>query len=100
MMTVEKRTIEVMVRMYCSGHHNIKRGLCRECAGLLDYAKSRLDKCPFGRKKPTCAKCTIHCYSPSIRPKITAVMKYAGPRMISKYPIIALRHGIRSFGTR
>ena len=99
-MTKEKKTIEAMVRMYCSGRHKAKRGLCRECTSLLYYAKLRLDKCPFGGKKPTCAKCTIHCYNPSIRPKITAVMKYGGPRMISKHPIIALHHNIRSFVMR
>jgi len=100
MMTKGKNTVEAMVKIYCSGHHDVKRGLCRECASLLDYAKLHLDKCPFGGKKPTCTKCTIHCYDPSIRPKITAIMKYAGPRMISKHPILVLRHGIRSFGTR
>lgn len=99
-MITENRTIDAMVRIYCSGHHKSEEGLCRDCAGLLKYAGQRLDKCPFGGKKPTCAKCTIHCYSPSMRLKVTAVMKYAGPRMISKHPILALHHVIRSLGTR
>jgi len=93
-MTREKRTIEAMIKMYCSGHHASEGGLCRECQELLDYAGQRLDKCRFGEKKPACAKCTVHCYSPSMRPMVTAVMKYAGPRMISKHPILALLHGI------
>ena len=95
-MTAEKKTIEAMVRIYCSGLHKTGSGLCRECAGILDYAKERLDKCPFGEKKGPCAKCVIHCYNLSMRPRITAVMKYAGPRMISKHPVLALRHVIRS----
>jgi len=90
----EKKTIEVMVRMYCFGHHVAKRRLCEECEGLLDYARQRLEKCPFGEKKPACAKCSVHCYNPSMRGKVTSVMKYAGPRMISKHPILAMVHGI------
>lgn len=91
-MAREKRTIEAMIKMYCSGRHKGKAGLCTECAGLLDYARMRLDKCPLGTKKPACAKCAIHCYDPHMRVKVTEVMKYAGPRMISKYPILTLRH--------
>jgi len=95
MMTREKKTIEAMVRIYCLAHHKAKTGICQECIGILDYARLRLDKCPFGEKKPACAKCTIHCYNPFMRAKITAVMKYAGPRMITKHPILALLHSYR-----
>ena len=95
-MDKEKRTIEVMVRMYCSCHHKAGRELCRECADILDYAKMRLDKCYFGEKKMSCAKCAAHCYNTSMRAKVTAVMRYSGPRMISKHPILALFHGIQS----
>jgi len=94
-MAREKKTIEVMIKMYCSGRHAPEEGLCRECEELLDYAGQRLDKCPFGQKKPACAKCSIHCYSPAMRAKVTSVMKYAGPRMISKHPILAVMHGIQ-----
>lgn len=88
----EKKTIEAMVDMYCSAHHNAKISICEECVGILDYARLRLDKCPFGGKKGLCAKCAIHCYNPAMRAKITAIMKYAGPRMITKHPILALLH--------
>lgn len=95
MMVREKATIEVMIKMYCSDLHTAGESLCEECAGLLDYANSRLDKCPFGKKKPPCAKCSVHCYGPSMRPRITRVMRHAGPRMISRHPILALSHVIR-----
>jgi len=91
-MAREKKTIEAMVGMYCPAHHRVEIGICQECAGLLDYARLRLDKCPSGKNKPACAKCAVHCYNPSMKAKITAVMKYAGPRMISKHPILALLH--------
>ena|SRR3989338_9059240 len=93
-MAREKKTIEAMVGMYCSAHHKAKTGICEDCAHLLDYARIRLDKCPFGEKKSPCAKCAIHCYDSSMRAKITAIMKYAGPRMIMKHPVLALRHKI------
>ncbi|MDP3790205.1 MAG: nitrous oxide-stimulated promoter family protein [Candidatus Omnitrophota bacterium] len=94
-MTKEKKTIAIMIKMYCSGHHASEEGLCRECQELLDYAGQRLDRCPFGRKKPACAKCRIHCYSPAMRAKVISIMKYAGPRMILKHPILAVMHGIQ-----
>ncbi|MDP3791669.1 MAG: nitrous oxide-stimulated promoter family protein [Candidatus Omnitrophota bacterium] len=91
----EKRTIEAMIGIYCSGRHKSGENLCQECAGLLGYARLRLDRCPFGEDKPACSKCAIHCYNPSMRAKVTAVMKYAGPRMISKHPILTLIHGLQ-----
>ncbi len=94
-MSREKTTIETMVKMYCFNHHTAGKNLCQECGGLLSYAKSRLDKCPFSEKKPPCARCAVHCYDSSMRSKVTSVMRYAGPRMISKHPILALFHGIR-----
>ncbi len=93
-MAREKRTIEVMVGMYCANYHKTEGGLCEKCIGLMDYARMRLDKCLFGEKKPSCAKCAIHCYSPSMRASVTEVMKYAGPRMITKHLILTLLHGI------
>ena len=94
MMDREKRTIEVMVGMYCASRHKVEKGLCEKCVELIDYASMRLDKCPFGEKKPACAKCAIHCYSQPMRAMVSAVMKYAGPRMISRHPILTLLHGI------
>lgn len=94
-MAREKKTIEVMVGMYCAGNHGTKTMLCPECAELLDYAMKRLDKCQFGAKKPACSKCTVHCYSPSMRERVRATMKYAGPRMVIKHPMLAIFHGIK-----
>lgn len=43
-------------------------------------------------KKTTCKKCPVHCYSPDMREKIRAVMRYSGPRMIFLHPFAAIRH--------
>ena len=81
-----------MVAIYCRAHHGRASPPCPECAELIDYALARLDRCPLGETKPTCAHCAIHCYKPSMRERVRAVMRYAGPRMIWRHPILALGH--------
>jgi len=88
----EKRTIQAMVAIYCRAHHRSDVGLCPECTDLLDYALCRLDRCPFGPAKTTCVCCPVHCYKPAMREKVRRVMRYAGPRMLWRHPILALRH--------
>ena len=41
-----------MIRLYCTGHHYSKNGLCEDCLKLLDYTLVRIDKCVFGSDKP------------------------------------------------
>ena len=92
----EKKTIAIMIRIFCGAHHGTARKLlCPACTELLDYAKERLDKCPYGENKGACSKCKIHCYKPDKRKQITEVMRYSGPRMVTKHPILAIDHLIR-----
>lgn len=85
--------VERMIRITCEGEHGTARGdLCAECAALLDYVNARLQRCPYGAEKPTCRQCPIHCYRPSERERIKAVMKYAGPRMLLRGDLAALKH--------
>ena len=88
----EKRTIEAMITLYCIHHHHQQDTLCLDCKNVLEYARNRLDKCPFQENKPTCAQCLIHCYEPLQREKVRHVMRYSGPKMIWYHPIMALRH--------
>ncbi len=91
----EARTFEAMIRLYCRDQHRsaeARAGLCPECHELLDYARQRLDKCPFGEAKTTCANCRIHCYKPAMRERVRVVMRYAGPRMLYRHPVLAVRH--------
>ena len=85
-----------MIRIYCRAHHGAAKDLCGDCAGLLSYAEGRIEKCPFGTDKPVCNQCTVHCYQPEMRERVRAVMRYAGPRMIGRHPLLAIRHLIRS----
>ncbi len=81
-----------MVGVYCRAHHDAEDGECASCADLLEYAGRRIDRCPFRDKKPTCAKCAVHCYSDERRAQIKSVMRVAGPRMLWTHPLLALAH--------
>lgn len=89
----EHETFRCMAVIYCGHHHGGSRGrLCPDCAGFMQYAEKRLEKCPYGDAKPTCANCPIHCYKPAQRETARRIMRYAGPRMTWRHPIRALRH--------
>ncbi len=88
----EKRTVSAMIRLYCRGNHASREQLCDNCAQLELYALRRLDRCPFGSDKPVCANCSIHCYSSAMREQIQEVMRYAGPKMALRHPVLAVGH--------
>jgi hypothetical protein len=87
----EAETVNGMITIYCKGRHR-GEGLCPECAELQAYSLERLEKCRYGENKTTCRKCTTHCYKPEYRERIREVMRYAGPRMLARHPVLALRH--------
>jgi len=91
----EKKTIAAMVALSCEDHHG-GTPYCDDCRGLLDYALARLDGCRFGEAKPVCAQCTVHCYRPAMRERVREVMRYAGPRMTLRHPVLAAAHLARS----
>jgi hypothetical protein len=87
------KTLETMVRMYCRGHgHDRSEALCSDCAALFDYARRRLERCVFGDAKPTCANCIVHCYKAGMREQIRIVMRWAGPRLMLRHPVMAVAH--------
>lgn len=82
-----------MLGIYCRDHHSqAPRSLCEDCASLLRYAEQRLDNCVFGELKQPCNLCSVHCYSKSLRPRIIEVMRYAGPRMTFRHPLLGMLH--------
>jgi hypothetical protein len=91
-LTREALTLERMVRMYCLGIHGTAGAACAECGALLEYARGRLAACVYGARKPTCEKCPVHCFSPRRREEARGVMRYAGPRMLWRHPVLAVRH--------
>jgi len=90
----EKKTVSIMIEMYCRDRHDgrAESGLCERCRQLHDYAMQRIEKCPLCLTKPTCANCPVHCYKKDMRERIRTIMRYAGPRMIRRHPILAVLH--------
>lgn len=92
----ELATIEAMIGIYCRARHQGGAHPCPDCRELLAYAGKRLAGCPFQEGKPTCGNCAVHCYAPRFREQVRAVMRYAGPRMIWRHPLMAIRHMLDS----
>ncbi len=88
-MNRENKTIAVMIALYCHDRHGTAE-LCPECRLLLDYSRERLEKCPFQEGKTVCSKCSVHCYKPTMREKIRTVMRYSGPLMMRRHPVLAV----------
>jgi hypothetical protein len=88
----ELKTIRTMLRIACHDRHGTADGLCAECEALADYAAKRLALCPYGADKPTCVNCKIHCYGPRQREQVRDTMRYAGPRMMLRHPVLAIMH--------
>ncbi len=89
----EQNTVNLMIALWCGVRHGVHgRQLCPECLALRKYTELRLRKCFFQENKPTCAKCPIHCYSKEKREQIRQVMRFSGPRMVFRHPILAIRH--------
>jgi len=92
----EKKVVTRMVSIYCRSAHDAKEPPCEECKIVLDYALQRLERCPFGEEKPTCASCPIHCYKHDMRLKIKEVMRTAGP----PYVVSASDRHLETFSQR
>lgn len=88
---MDRKTVAAMVRLFCRKKH-LGATLCPECDRLLNYAWNRLDHCPFGPGKTTCAKCPVHCYRPAERDAMRLVMRTAGPLMFPRHPWLSLWH--------
>ena len=88
----EKKTVEVMVRVYCAEHHGHAVDICTHCAALLGYSHARLDACPYGTDKPACRACQTHCYRPAEREAMRNIMRLAGPRMLLRHPWLTIVH--------
>lgn len=88
----ERRTMAAMMAIFCRNHHGHQGRICDNCHQLLSYADQRLANCPFGEDKPACNHCQVHCYSATQRQRVRAVMRYAGPRMLWRHPILSLYH--------
>lgn len=97
----ETRTISQMVSLYCAGNHDphlrteraeCGEAVCEACRELDEYACLRTRRCRRMAEKVSCNLCQNHCYAPAMQERIRQVMRYAGPRMLLKHPVTALRY--------
>ena len=94
----ERLTMTKMVGIYCAAHHDsCEDSLCGSCREFLRYAGVRLQKCPYGDDKPTCANCPVHCYKPTRLAQARKIMRFAGPRMLLRHPLLAITHQLDGF---
>lgn len=99
----ELRTVRAMIEIHCRGNHGGATVPCAGCEALWEHARRRVERCPFRADKPTCLDCAVHCFGEETRERIRAVMRYAGPRMAWRHPILSLLHfldGRRAAGAR
>lgn len=87
----EIKTIEKMIKIYEKAHPAPAEA-SDYYQGLFSYAVNRLEKCRYGEEKPACKQCPIHCYQPKMREQMKLVMRWAGPKMLIRHPILAIRH--------
>lgn len=97
----EEKTVSQMIALYCAANHDAAcrthtavcgEAVCESCAKLDEYAALRTRRCRKMDAKTSCDACENHCYKPEMREKIREVMRFSGPRMITKHPIAAIRH--------
>ena len=95
----ESRIVVQMIELYCRKKHTDLYNItvCDDCKRLMDYARSRIDNCPFMENKTFCANCKVHCYSAEMKKKIREVMRYSGSRMLLYHQVMCIRHAITSF---
>ncbi len=94
----ERLTLTKMIGIYCAAHHDSSGDiLCAACREFQNYTEVRLQKCPYGDDKPTCANCPVHCYKPARRAQAREIMRYAGPRMLLRHPLLAIAHQLDGF---
>ncbi|WEF09950.1 nitrous oxide-stimulated promoter family protein [Pectobacterium actinidiae] len=86
----EIRTVGLMIELYEKHHPETDDNA--QYKDLFNYAIKRLERCQFGEDKPACKHCPIHCYQPARREAIKAIMRWSGPRMLLRHPILAIRH--------
>lgn len=101
----DKKIISTMISIYCNGNshkaneeNKVKDDICPNCKRLQEYAYSKIDKCPKLKsgKKAICGTCKNNCYmqDDELSNMMKAVMKYSGPRMILKHPLMTIKHAL------
>lgn len=87
----ELKIVNKMIDIYCYGNHE-DNDTCESCSKLKIYVHNRMEECPYKNHKPACNKCHIHCYDTKEREEIRQVMRYSGPRILFRNPVMVIKH--------
>ncbi len=88
----EIETVDAIIKLYCDKNHEQSKGLCDQCQEVRNYAIGKIENCPYQPNKPICKSCTTHCYEPAMREEIRKIMRFSGPKLIWRHPILTIRH--------
>lgn len=88
----EAESLSLMIRLFCKRHHSSVGELCDNCRDLSEKAQKSLLHCPYGAGKPVCGRCSVNCFPKDIYARLNTVMRYAGPRMLYKHPLLVASH--------
>ena len=89
----ENLTLAHMMAIYCRGQRHQGSGICGGCSSLLRYARERIEGCPYhGSEKPACGLCRTNCFTTEMRRHFLLVMRFAGPRMMLRHPVLSAVH--------
>ena len=103
-MTVEDevRLVDSMIDLYATAHRydssksdmEVIEAAVPDIESLKAYTHKQIEQCRYRGKheKPFCNVCPVHCYKPEMRRQIRAVMRYSGPRILFRHPILSLQH--------
>ena len=90
--TRETESLLKMVEIFCNGHHGFDGELCDDCRDLSENAMACVSLCPYGAGKPVCGRCPTNCFPDGNYARIKTVMRYAGPKMLYKHPLLTAIH--------
>jgi len=88
----EKKTLEIMAMLYCKRVHKTPKPMCDRCREVYEYSVLRISSCPRKSYRGVCKGCTIHCFKDEYREEIKKIMRYSGPRLLFKHPLLAIAH--------
>ncbi len=91
----EKRLISEMIAYYCQKKHGSAAGRPWEgCLKTEGYAHPRLGPRPVTGDKNLFSPCAGHRYAPRRGGRIREVMRYSGPHMLIRHPLLVVRHAL------
>lgn len=92
----EVRLVDAMIDLYAAASRQNPQADTEiiDAEALKVYTHARIAQCRYRSqgKKPFCNVCPVHCYKPEMRRQIRAVMRYSGPRMLFRHPLLCLQH--------